>query len=295
MIALAWVQTAEAADVRPMKDHDAGRWHKVAMKLRSARQVTVELVNGTDLDLQLDSATLAHGVWANEDYRPPMLIPAGGHAEFRSDSSGFLTGVEGRVAYTIDDSPAVIHFRNPFVGKNTFDEVAPPGFEVLETGGGRRHRTVVHDFVGREGEPPRCDVDWVFDELRTAPNAPLYGFDEAIGFFTTPFKDGWGISGWVETGCRASGTATLVRDAQPSTDGYVTLDVAVGAMDVGSGAESPVGRFLRLEVPPGNAASAFAATHALHKDDVVEFSGPLRLDTDGPWLEVHPDTLERPP
>jgi hypothetical protein len=79
-----------------------------------------------------------------------------------------------------------------------------------------------------------------------------------------------------------------VRDAQHSTDGFYTIDVALEALTVG-GETAPAGRFLRLEVEPGTRAHEVCVKAPVKEGTLVTFGGALVVDTDGPFLEIHPD------
>ena len=69
--------------------------------------------------------------------------------------------------------------------------------------------------------------------LSREPQVALGWFSRFIAFLTTPFKR-IGISGWRETGCAGEGGGSPVRDAQHSTDGFYTIDVALAALTVGA-------------------------------------------------------------
>jgi hypothetical protein len=108
-----------------------------------------------------------------------------------------------------------------------------------------------------------------------------------IAFLTTPFKR-IGISGWKETGCAGEGSGSPVRDAQHSTDGFYTIDVALQALKIGAEA-APAGRYLRLEVEPKTRAHEVCAEALVRQGMLVTFGGAVVIDTDGPFLEIHPD------
>lgn len=98
---------------------------------------------------------------------PPQLI--GDHGDWRSESNGIFTGTEGRVTYQIEtvDGDRVgevrLHWNNPFVGSNSYDESVDPaptgpsdngGFSVVHVGGDGDDANVT--FVLLEGF---CTVD----------------------------------------------------------------------------------------------------------------------------------------
>jgi hypothetical protein len=114
-------------------------------------------------------------------------------------------------------------------------------------------------------------------------------FDRFIAFLTTPFKF-LGISGWQETGCQAMATGRPVRDAQHSTDGFWTIDVRLEEFRIGTDAAdlSPP-KFVRLEVEPDTKAHDVCAGSKVTAGMRLAFGGAVVVDTDGPFLEVHPE------
>ncbi len=125
--------------------------------------------------------------------------------------------------------------------------------------------------------------------LSTSPQEPLSWFDRAIAWFTTPFKF-CGISGWEETNCEAKASGRPVRDAQHSTDGFWTIDVALASFAVGAvAAPRTPPKYLRLEIEPGTKAHAVCAGTRVREGMLLSFGGPVVVDTDGPFLEVHPE------
>ena len=134
-----------------------------------------------------------------------------------------------------------------------------------------------------------CDAAKTIGMLSPSPQKPLSWFDRFVAFLTTPFKF-LGISGWKETGCSADAAGRPVRDAQHSTDGFWTIDVALAAFAIGgSEAEPTPPRFVRVEVEPRTRAHAVCAAHRITPQTSLAFGGPVVIDTDGPFLEVHPD------
>jgi hypothetical protein len=146
----------------------------------------------------------------------------------------------------------------------------------------------------RQAAPERfealpCDAPGTIGMLSAQPQAALSCFGRAIAFLTTPFKR-LGISGWKETGCDAVATGRPVRGAQHSTDGFWTIDVrlesfAIGAAGLDPGRE----RYLRLEVEPKTAAHEVCAANRVLAGALLSFGGAVVIDTDGPFLEVHPE------
>jgi putative membrane protein len=123
--------------------------------------------------------------------------------------------------------------------------------------------------------------------LETAPRPALGRFSRWIAFLTTPFKY-LGISGWEETGCEGKGDGRPVRDGQHSTDGFWTIDVELESFAIGPETAS-AGRFVRLEIEPGTGAHQTCAGTPVREGMNLRFGGPVVVDRDGPFLEVHPD------
>jgi len=137
--------------------------------------------------------------------------------------------------------------------------------------------------------PAVCDTAATIGMLSTTPQPALSWFSRWIAFLTTPFKF-LGVSGWKETGCGAAATGRPVRDAQHSTDGFWTIDVVLAALTIGpSPADLSKPRYLRLEVEPETAAHAVCAARPIRAGDSLSFGGAVVIDTDGPFLEVHPE------
>ncbi len=132
-----------------------------------------------------------------------------------------------------------------------------------------------------------CDPGATIAQLSTVPQPELGWFSRVVAFLTTPFKF-LGISGWVDTGCSGRGRGRLVRDAQHSTDGFWTVDVSLDGFTIAD-VDAPDGRYLRLECEPGTGAHRVCAKRRLAAEQLVWFAGPLVVDTDGPFLESHPD------
>jgi len=136
---------------------------------------------------------------------------------------------------------------------------------------------------------PPCDAAAAIARLSLDAQPALSWFDRAIAFLTTPFKR-LGISGWQETGCTASGRGVPVRDAQHSTDGFWTIDVALSEFAIGPLAADPVQpHFLRLEIEPGTLAHRTCAALPLLVGMPLSFGGAIVIDTDADFLEIHPD------
>jgi len=134
-----------------------------------------------------------------------------------------------------------------------------------------------------------CDAPKTVGMLSSAPQEKLSWFDRAIAFLTTPFKF-LGVSGWKETGCEARAAGAPVRDAQHSTDGFWTIDVALESFAIrGNEADPTPPKFVRVEVEPRTSAHAVCAARRILAGTQLAFGGPVVIDIDGPFLEVHPD------
>lgn len=136
-----------------------------------------------------------------------------------------------------------------------------------------------------------CDAAKVFGMLSATPQPRLNWIARSLGFITTPFKR-LGIRGWTKTGCIAEATGKPVRDAQHSTDGFFTIDVALRELQVGQQRSAVADHYMRLEVEPGTEAHKVCARTHILAGTSLHFAGPVLIDHDGPFLEIHPNTLE---
>jgi hypothetical protein len=142
---------------------------------------------------------------------------------------------------------------------------------------------------------PPCNAPATLSMLSSHPQDALSWFDRVVAVLSTPFKR-LGISGWRETGCSGSGRGNPVRPAQHSTDGFWTIDISLSSLFVG-GVPAPPNRFLRLEIEPDTPAHAVCAAAPPTEGQTIVFGGAIVIDTDGPFLELHPDkdfNVERP-
>jgi hypothetical protein len=99
------------------------------------RSVQVVFHNHSDKTLTLNRAELAHGRWTKE---PPRTIGSQQQAEWASESDGFLTGTEGRATYHLHGNSHAkieLHWDNPFVGSDSYEQHAPAGFHLSQQGG----------------------------------------------------------------------------------------------------------------------------------------------------------------
>jgi hypothetical protein len=134
------------------------------------------------------------------------------------------------------------------------------------------------------------DAFWIMEHLDKKVQPPLSGFDEVFAFFATPVgKQLLGIEGWDETGYIADGRGTVQRDAQWSTDLIYTVDVELIFFRILKLVRHGPGLFLRLEITPWVPAHATCSSHhGIKEGQRIAFQGPVLLDHDGSWIEVHP-------
>jgi hypothetical protein len=193
------------------------------------------------------------------------------------------------VTYKIEGVPGVVsfHFDNPFAGSNSYASSAPAGYATDHTIGHANH-TVVFFFVRPVTQAAtQCNGAWVVSHLGTHAEGALNVIDEGVGFGSTPLKR-LGISGWVDTGCVATAVGTPVRDAQHSTDGFWTIDLALASFVAGGASLAPGDRrFVRIEVEPETPAH----DHARAAGGVpIRVTGRVFIDTHHgeQLIEIHP-------
>lgn len=134
-----------------------------------------------------------------------------------------------------------------------------------------------------------CDSPGTLAMLSGEPRPKLSWLDRLLSFVTTPFKR-LGLSGWTETGCAGRGRGSPVRDAQHSSDGFWTIDVALSAFHIGAhGADLSRARYLRLEVEPATRAHAACEERLVRAGDLLSFGGAVVIDRDADFLEIHPE------
>lgn len=143
--------------------------------------------------------------------------------------------------------------------------------------------------------PYSCLAAEVIGALRTKWQDPVTTGDEWTALVTTPFK---GLVGWQETACAASGIGRLYHPPARSQDGFWTVDIELLAFEVNGIKNTATPRFIRLEVKPsrfgGGRAHDFFDTQTVSVNETVKFQGPVFVDKDGPFLEVHPgDVFEK--
>lgn len=122
----------------------------------AARSVKCIFVNDTDRRLRLKQpATLDHGIWSkgtDPGGQPPRELGPGAQATWESESSGFMTGTEGRAVYEADDGATVeVWWDNPYIGDNKFSlTVSPEGTYKGKYEGGDGDNATVTFSLSRE-------------------------------------------------------------------------------------------------------------------------------------------------
>jgi len=88
------------------------------------RDIAIHFTNNSDSALTRASETLDGGCWTTE---PPDKIAIGQSVDIHSESCGVFTGTEFHVSYTLDRTGTTMsmHYSNPAVGEDTFEETAP--------------------------------------------------------------------------------------------------------------------------------------------------------------------------
>jgi hypothetical protein len=106
----------------------------------ATRDIRVHVANKSDTALTLAGQSLDHGCW---NIAPPATIAIGQTVDIASESCGVATGTEFHVTYTLAGTNArmELHYDNPFVGSDSFDETAPQGY-AFDAGGVIEDRTV---------------------------------------------------------------------------------------------------------------------------------------------------------
>lgn len=93
----------------------------------ATRDIRVHFTNNADSVLTRTSGTLDHGCWVEA---PPSKIEIDQTVDIASESCGVATGTEFQVNYRLDgtDKQLHLHYNNPFVGSDDFEEAAPEGY-----------------------------------------------------------------------------------------------------------------------------------------------------------------------
>jgi hypothetical protein len=123
----------------------------------ATRDIRVHVTNSSDEALTRASWTLDHGCWP-AGVEPPLTIAVDQTVDIASESCGVATGTEFTVTYWVGSSgqQLSLHYNNPFVGSDDFNESAPPGYTVQSSG-------VIEDRTARFACDSPCDgipLDW---------------------------------------------------------------------------------------------------------------------------------------
>lgn len=114
----------------------------------AARSVTIKLDNKFDVALVFDHDSIQHGVWGTN---PPSRVEAGTLQQWVAESDGVATGTEGTVWYRLDAPGSTglvrLHWDNPFIGSNNFDQSGPPVVTVTRVGDGSGDDATAHWVV----------------------------------------------------------------------------------------------------------------------------------------------------
>jgi hypothetical protein len=154
----------------------------------AARTVRVIFNNKTLFTLTKIKESLDHGEWT-EPWHPPQKIMPGGTAEWRSESNALITGTgtEGSIKYQIGDSvnSLYIHWDNPFIGTNKYNESVTDGFELFHTGGSGDDTTVVFTLAPTVPHrvphflPGTTGFKWA-NSKNVLPDTPLLHIDVGV-------------------------------------------------------------------------------------------------------------------
>ena len=141
----------------------------------AARSTVVIFANTTHNTLLIKvSEGLSHGEWTAE---PPGEIGPGAQVQWSSESNGFLTGTEGWVRYlpvdansdnigipspTPDSETVYIYWDNPYAGSNSYNEAAPPPYQVSQQGPGSGDNATVTFTLGGAYGPNTCGTGYVW-------------------------------------------------------------------------------------------------------------------------------------
>jgi hypothetical protein len=118
------------------------------------RDIRVHFTNNSDSVLKRAGGTLDGGCWVAE---PPLTIAIDQTVDMASESCGVLTGTEFHVSYKLENGTLVsLHYDNPAVGSDTFEETAPEGYAFEKFG-------TIEDRTAKLGCDSPCDgipADW---------------------------------------------------------------------------------------------------------------------------------------
>lgn len=162
---------------------------------------------------------------------------------------------------------------------------------LLLLAGGCSHVFIVPGDLNHPGtaaatKRPKCNPSRTLRRLSKKPQSGLDFLDVASGALTDPLKK-IGVFGWRDTGCNATLVGVPVRDAQHSSGGFWTLDLRLSKLEI-EGQAAPQGRFIRIEVSPDTHAHEIASRTPIKAGTQLSVGGPVVIDEDGPFLEIHP-------
>jgi hypothetical protein len=256
---------------------------------RSARMVRIVICNATEDAFALVSSEMDHGTLTSS---PPEIISSHSYGEFEAVSNGLFTGTEGNVWYAgVGGHVLTFRWGNPFLGRNSYAVTAAGSYSITAVGN-EGNRTVLGFFVrsaSNIGTDP-CIRHWVVNQLSIAPQSRLTALDESSAFVTTPLFKKNGISGWTSTGCEATAEGVAVYPIAHSNDRFYTLDLSLRRLTIDGESTTPHGRYMRVEIEPDNVAHSAAdrLASAIRAGTAVRVTGIVKIDTDGPFLEIHP-------
>jgi hypothetical protein len=111
----------------------------------AARSVTIKVENTFDIALVFDHDSLQHGIWGSS---PPARIEPQTTPQWVAESDGVATGTEGTVWYRLDvpgtKGLVRLHWDNPFVGSNNYDQSGPDVLTVTRKGDGSGDDATAH-------------------------------------------------------------------------------------------------------------------------------------------------------
>lgn len=114
----------------------------------AARSVTIKVQNDFDVALVFDHDSLQHGIWGSNP--PPRIEPAT-TSQWVAESDGVATGTEGTVWYRLDVPGTTglvrLHWDNPFVGSNNYDQGGPDVLTVKRIGSGSGNDSTAHWLI----------------------------------------------------------------------------------------------------------------------------------------------------
>jgi len=222
------------------------------------------------------------------------VLKAGGQAvtghfgeAWKTLQDGGKEMINGTIQIAVSGVVTVATMADPLVGVVFFGQPTPlQGLAKL-----------IYDMVSHWKGHPDCNPAEQTARLMAVPKKTLDDPSRLLGAASTPAKyissifDGYGA--WEPTGCDGVGIGRPVREAQLSTDGLWTIDVAISDFDI-QGTQAPPGRYIRLEVFPNTNAHDSIAGHTPTSADIIRFRGPMMwdkdTDSDHPHghMEVHP-------